>query len=77
MFERVALVHYHEIGLKGRNRATFEGRLRRNLDSALEGLPAGPAYKVSSRLIVPVTDPARHAEVAARAAMLPGGKSVV
>jgi tRNA uracil 4-sulfurtransferase len=31
MFERAALIHYHEIGLKGRNRASFERRLRDNL----------------------------------------------
>ena len=55
MFERVALVHYHEIGLKGRNRSTFERRLRDNLDAALVGLPVKPAERIASRLAVDVT----------------------
>ena len=41
MFERVCLIHYAEIGLKGRNRAHFERRLRDNLEAALVGLPVG------------------------------------
>ena len=35
MFERAVLVHYHEIGLKGRNRARFENLLKRNLQAAV------------------------------------------
>ena len=30
-FQRIILVHYHEIGLKGRNRGVFEKRLQKNL----------------------------------------------
>ncbi len=72
MFERVGLVHYHEIGLKGRNRANFENRLRVNLDSAVDGLTSARAYLISSRLVVPVTDPARAAELFERIAGIPG-----
>lgn len=34
-FQRVILVHYHEIGLKGHNRSTFEKRLQKNLEALL------------------------------------------
>ena len=37
-FGHGVVVHYHEIGLKGRNRGFFERRLVRNLEAAL-----GPA----------------------------------
>ena len=51
MFERVCLVHYHEIGLKGRNRSVFERRLQENLDAALVGLPVGRVERIASRLV--------------------------
>ena len=35
MTERLCLVHYHEIGLKGKNRSTFENQLVTNLHRAL------------------------------------------
>ena len=34
MTERICLVHYHEIGLKGKNRSTFENQLVTNLHRA-------------------------------------------
>ena len=34
---RALVVHYHEIGLKGRNRRFFEEALARNLKRALRG----------------------------------------
>lgn len=40
MEARVCLVHYHEIGLKGKNRATFERQLITNLKRALKGRSA-------------------------------------
>ncbi len=72
MFERAALIHYHEIGLKGRNRSMFERRLRDNLVVALAGLPAETAQRFSSRLLVRVTDPARLDEVCRQVADTPG-----
>ncbi len=45
------LVHYHEIGLKGRNRPRFESQLRRNLERAL-GDTAGRVRLVSGRVEV-------------------------
>jgi thiamine biosynthesis protein ThiI len=48
------LVHYHEIGLKGRNRPRFERQLKHNLERAL-GDSAGRVRLVSGR--VEVLDP--------------------
>ena len=76
MYERVALVHYHEIGLKGRNRAPFEKRLAANLRSAVEGLTEVAPQRVASRLLVPISDPGRTAQVVAAAAATPGVTSV-
>lgn len=76
MYERVCLVSYHEIGLKGRNRTAFERRLRDNLDAALDGLPVKATERVASRLAVSVSDPTRLEEVAGRIARVPGVGSV-
>jgi thiamine biosynthesis protein ThiI len=72
VFERVALVHYHEIGLKGRNRSPFERRLAANLRSAVEGLTDKPPYRVASRLLVPITDRDRAEDLLAAVAATPG-----
>lgn len=76
MCERVCLIAYHEIGLKGRNRTTFERRLQTNLDAALDSFPVKPAERVASRLCVPVTDPSQLERVARRIAAVPGVGSV-
>ncbi len=72
MFERAALVHYHEIGLKGRNRSTFENRLRSNISVAVRGLTEGRVEKLPSRVLVGVSDPGRREELLAAVAALPG-----
>lgn len=51
-FQRVILVHYHEIGLKGHNRSTFEKRLQRNLEALLCDSPIVTIHRISGRLIV-------------------------
>ena len=72
MFERAGLVHYHEIGLKGRNRSTFENRLKSNLDFAVRELTDAKVERISSRLLVPSTDPSRHERLLAASVALPG-----
>jgi thiamine biosynthesis protein ThiI len=72
VFERVCLVHYAEIGLKGRNRAQFERRLRDNLAAALTALPVARAERVASRVAILVREPERIYEVAERIAAVPG-----
>lgn len=76
MYERVCLIHYHEIGLKGRNRSVFERRLQTNLDLALDGLPVRRVDRMASRLAVRVTEPERIREVAERISVVPGVSGV-
>ncbi len=76
MFDRVALVHYHEIGLKGRNRSPFEKRLEANLRSAVQGLTERRPYRVASRLLVPMTDRDRAEDLIAAVAATPGVTTV-
>jgi thiamine biosynthesis protein ThiI len=54
-----AIVHYHEIGLKGRNRSLFENILVRNLATALTGTGAAKPRKLPGRVLIalePETD---------------------
>lgn len=76
MFERVCLIHYAEIGLKGRNRGEFERRLRDNLEAALVGLPVKSPEKVVSRVAIRVTDSEAIFTVAERIAEIPGVAAV-
>lgn len=76
MFERVCLIHYHEIGLKGRNRSVFERRLQSNLDAALVGLPVYAAERIAGRISVRLSEPERIDEVAEHIARIPGVASV-
>ncbi|GAB4273826.1 MAG: tRNA 4-thiouridine(8) synthase ThiI [Coriobacteriia bacterium] len=72
MFERAILVHYHEIGLKGRNRSRFENVLRRNIRAALAGLEVGETERFASRLLVRLPDHSVRDEALARLARVPG-----
>jgi thiamine biosynthesis protein ThiI len=76
VFERACLVRYHEIGLKGRNRAQFERRFRENLGAALVGFPVSRVERIASRVAVRVTDPDAALAVAERIAQIPGVQSV-
>lgn len=51
-YQRVLLVHYHEIGLKGHNRSTFEKRLQKNLEALLGDYPVVAIHRISGRLVV-------------------------
>jgi thiamine biosynthesis protein ThiI len=51
------VVHYHEIGLKGRNRGFFEGRLVSNLKETLRGLPQRDVASMNGRILVRTEDP--------------------
>lgn len=57
-FQRICLVHYHEIGLKGHNRATFENRLLKNLEALLhdKDFPVVTIHRISGRLCVFLTE---------------------
>jgi thiamine biosynthesis protein ThiI len=60
------MVHYHEIGLKGRNRSTFENILVRNLESALRGTDAAKPRKLPGRILVQLPDGAETKLIAER-----------
>ena len=51
-FQRICLVHYHEIGLKGHNRAVFEMRLLKNLEVILAEFPLVTIHRIAGRLCV-------------------------
>ncbi len=72
MFERGLLVHYHEIGLKGKNRGRFERQLVRNLQTAAGGLTGGTVSRFASRLFVPITDEDALEALIERVARTPG-----
>lgn len=50
--QRICLVHYHEIGLKGHNRGRFELRLQHNIEALLEGFPVVTIHRIAGRLCV-------------------------
>lgn len=51
-YQRICLIHYHEIGLKGHNRGTFENRLLKNAEFALKDKPIVTIRRISGRLLV-------------------------
>ncbi len=52
MSERVCLVHYHEIGLKGKNRSIFENQLVTNLKCALRNTPLKCVKRICGYILV-------------------------
>ena len=52
MTQRLCLVHYHEIGLKGKNRATFENQLVTNLHRALKSFDVANIGRISGYIVV-------------------------
>lgn len=61
-----AVIHYHEIGLKGRNRSFFERALVRNLERALSGLHHDAPRRLPGRLLVPLAPEADRALITER-----------
>lgn len=52
MSERFCLVHYHEIGLKGKNRSIFENQLVTNLKCALRDTPLKCVKRICGYILV-------------------------
>ncbi len=50
--QRICLVHYHEIGLKGRNRSNFELRLLKNIEVIVKDYPVVTIHRIAGRLCV-------------------------
>lgn len=75
MFQRICLVHYHEIGLKGQNRSSFEVRLLKNIEFLLRDAPIVTIRRISGRLCVFIkegTDYETACLVADRITQIPG-----
>ncbi|MBM6775589.1 tRNA uracil 4-sulfurtransferase ThiI [Olsenella profusa] len=72
MTERLCLVHYHEIGLKGKNRSTFENQLVTNLHRALSAFDVTNIARISGYVIVETADRAASEELAAAIRRVPG-----
>ena len=51
-YQRICLMHYHEIGLKGHNRSAFENRLMKNAEAILSGYPVVTMRRISGRILV-------------------------
>ena len=72
MFERICLVHYHEIGLKGRNRASFEHRLLMNMEAALASYETDEISRISGHLLVVLKHGDQIGEVSRILLQIPG-----
>lgn len=75
MFQRICLVHYHEVGLKGRNRSSFEMRLLKNITYLLQEYPIVTIKRISGRLCVYLKDEVDFAlaeEITAKIVGIPG-----
>ena len=72
MSERLCLVHYHEIGLKGKNRATFENQLVANLNRALRGFGISRIARISGYIVVETETRDASYELAQAIAQVPG-----
>ena len=73
--QRICLIHYHEIGLKGRNRSVFEKRLLKNVEALLSDFPVVTIHRISGRLCVFLREGTtfeRALEVAATVRYVPG-----
>jgi thiamine biosynthesis protein ThiI len=60
------VVHYDEIGLKGKNRPRFEHRLMRNIRLALDGLGSVVTERLYGRILVSLTGTCPWQEIAER-----------
>lgn len=72
MASRCCLIHYHEIGLKGKNRSTFERQLMTNLAHGLRGLPVASISRVSGHLLATFSSPEAPEQAMPLIAQIPG-----
>ena len=57
MASRVCLVHYHEVGLKGKNRAHFEHILIDTIKAACAAFSVATCTRISGHILVTFSDP--------------------
>jgi thiamine biosynthesis protein ThiI len=54
--EKLILIHYHEIGLKGKNRGRFENQLISNISKTMKDVPTGQVRRIGGRLYLELTE---------------------
>ncbi len=69
---RYIVVHYAEIGLKGKNRGLFERRLQHNVAQRLGDVEVNDVERLSGRLLVRLGSQANVAEAVERLRTVPG-----
>lgn len=69
---RVCLVHYHEIGLKGKNRKMFELRLIDNIHHALKGFHIEVPRRISGHILIKMQGGTATLEIAKKLVQIPG-----
>ena len=72
MPSRVCLVHYHEIGLKGKNRSTFENQLVANVRRLLEDFSGTHVARISGHVLVTPGDDDDVAAISSLLLKVPG-----
>jgi thiamine biosynthesis protein ThiI len=69
---RCAIIHYHELALKGRNRPFFEGKLVRHIRQVLKGLGVTRTEPLQDRIRIVLKDDARWEPIKERLARVFG-----
>ena len=72
MASRVCLVHYHEIGLKGKNRAHFERVLMDSLKAALAAFSVSCVTRISGHILVTFSQAGEAERALSLIARVPG-----
>jgi hypothetical protein len=54
--EKLILIHYHEVGLKGKNRGRFENQLISNISKTMKDVPTGQVRRIGGRLYLELTE---------------------
>lgn len=72
MASRVCLVHYHEVGLKGKNRAHFERVLMDQIKAALAAFSVACVTRISGYILVTFSVPGQAEEALAVIGRVPG-----
>jgi thiamine biosynthesis protein ThiI len=63
--KRTAIIHYHEINLKGNNRGWFENRLHQNIAAVLRDVRHGAIQRFAGRLAIDMPEDASLDEIGA------------
>ena len=72
MASRVCLVHYHEVGLKGKNRSFFEHVLMDNIKAALAAFSVACITRISGYILVTFSEPGEADKAASVIRTVPG-----